>query len=69
MSYTPLGTSAVIPAQVLLQITPKQSRVLKAPSPTKVAQGDYYWGLYTDYYRDPFPEPLVALLRLILLCV
>ena len=19
--------------------------------------GDYYWGLYRDYYRDPFPNP------------
>ena len=18
--------------------------------------GDYYWGLYRDYYRDPFPH-------------
>ena len=83
MSFPPLGTSAVIPAPVLLQITPEQSRILKALSPTEVAQnsvwflvgnagmdyGDYYWGLKRDYERDPFPEPLVVLLRLILLCI
>ena len=21
--------------------------------------GDYYWGLYRDYYRDPFPHSLL----------
>ena len=20
--------------------------------------GDYYWGLYRDYYRDPFQQPV-----------
>ena len=22
--------------------------------------GDYYWGLYRDYYRDPFPHSLLG---------
>ena len=22
--------------------------------------GDYYWGLYRDYYRDPFPNSLLS---------
>ena len=22
--------------------------------------GDYYWGFYRDYYRDPFPHSLQA---------
>ena len=22
--------------------------------------GDYYWGLYRDYYRDPFPQSLLS---------
>ena len=22
--------------------------------------GDYYWGLYRDYYRDPFPHSLLS---------
>ena len=22
--------------------------------------GDYYWGLYRDYYRDPFPDSLLS---------
>ena len=22
--------------------------------------GDYYWGLYSDYYRDPFPHSLLS---------
>ena len=22
--------------------------------------GDYYWGLYGDYYRDPFPDSLLS---------
>ena len=22
--------------------------------------GDYYWGLYRVYYRDPFPHPLLS---------
>ena len=21
--------------------------------------GDYYWGLYRDYYKDPFPHSLL----------
>ena len=23
--------------------------------------GDYYWGLYWDYYRDPFPHSLLSI--------
>ena len=23
--------------------------------------GDYYWGLYRDYYRDPFPHSLLSI--------
>ena len=22
--------------------------------------GDYYWGFYGDYYRDPFPHSLLS---------
>ena len=22
--------------------------------------GDYYWGLYRDYYTDPFPHSLLS---------
>ena len=22
--------------------------------------GDYYWGLYRDYYKDPFPHSLLS---------
>ena len=22
--------------------------------------GDHYWGLYRDYYRDPFPHSLLS---------
>ena len=25
--------------------------------------GDYYWGLYRDYYRDPFPHSLLSTSR------
>ena len=24
-----------------------------------MGEWDYYWGLYRDYYRDPFPHSLV----------
>ena len=26
--------------------------------------GDYYWGLYRDYYRDPFPHSLLSTRKL-----
>ena len=25
-----------------------------------MGSGDYYWGLYRDYYRDPFPHSLLS---------
>ena len=27
--------------------------------------GDYSWGLYRDYYRDPFPHILVSTRQLL----
>ena len=31
--------------------------------------GDYYWGLYRDYYRDPFPHCLLSTRELSTLAV
>ena len=31
--------------------------------------GDYYWGLYRDYYGDPFPQTLVAVIVVVVAAV
>ena len=31
--------------------------------------GDYCWGLYRDYYRDPFPHSLLSTRQLSVECL